>query len=435
MDITLEDIEQDVYPDDVQEITESQAQLAKLLDTLTILKDFQGQMNPEKGICRDEVKSLVTQCQVGLDERFPLESFTLLPSQQGYQVATEAIFKRAGQVISEFFKGLTALFLKGVAWVVKTVKALFTRETKVKATVAKIQAVDRANTEAEAVTRTIRDTEGPLHSDEKLKEYRERLERAKAAYADTYNGLAEAMLTEKGFIGQIRFLGLKLPELLFHVEKNLDAMRAAFETLGDKVRFTGQLNTMLELKIEPTWFHNKGGEIPELAEAANAPTIGDYMRQLEELIRRLDTEKPHGQADWQIAAKVIMNPDTGFADPFVTMKEHLVTEAEALEKRVIGLSAPATLDRVMGAQPQLRALYDRVVEQMTDEFYAVLRFFDVAVLVTQTQSRLASAVWNLEVTSYELRLAEAQQTQDASIIERMNEIQKSLREKTSLWSK
>lgn len=438
-----DDTDYAVAPTEAQEISDSKADLAKLLSTLTLLKDFQSQMNPETGICRDEVKALISNCQIGLDERFPMESFTVIRSPQNYQAVTESILRRAGEIVMDFFKKLIELIRKGVTWLIRAIKALFGREAHVKATVAKTADMVAANDEADVVLRTTPaaaapaepQTHGPVHAASKVAELTQRHEAALAAYAACYNGIAEAMLTEKGFIGQIRFLGLKLPELLYHVEKRLDSMRAAMDDVTDKLKFTGHLNNMLALVIEPSWFHNKGGEIAEMKDATKAETIGAYMQILEDLIRRLKNEKPAGQADWHVAAKVVINPDTGFADPFVMMQSHLSAQADVLEKRVMALSAPLTMDGVFDRHPDLRNLYDRVVGQLTDEFYAVLRFFDVAVMVTETQARLASAIYNLEATAYQLKLAKAEETQNPELIKRLNTIQQGLREKVSKWSK
>lgn len=454
----MELVTDEVVTPSTEDIDASKADLASLLETLTLLKQFQGQMNPEEGICRDEVKALMDTCQVGLDERYPLESFTQMRSPQNYQVVTESIVRRAGQIVVDFFKRLLELLRKGVAWLVRAVKALFAREQHVKETVAKTEAVMKANEAAETI---LKDTppidmqaevekgglvaahpqggfeqgEGPQQDAAKIRTLVHTFQQTLSDYNGIYNGIASALLSEKEFLGQIKYLGLKLPELLYHVEKRLDAVVAAFREIDNKTSFVGHLNGLKAMALDPSWFHGKGGEIPELREAAKSESFGQYMAELEDLVRRLQAERPHEAADWRVAARVITNPDTGFSDPFVLLQKHLIVQAAELEERVTRLSAPLILESVFDRYPDVRDLYDEVIGQLSDEFFGILRFFDVATIVTETQTKLAMAIYNIEVTAYQLNLARAERTQDRAIIGQINEIQRGLRAKVSQWNK
>lgn len=428
------------------------ADLTALLETLKLLKQFQNQMNPEDGICRDEVKALMDTCQVGLDERYPLQSFTVLRSPQNYQAVTESIIKRTGEVVAEFFKKVLELIKKGLEWLGRAIKAVFSRGQHTKETVDKLAAVVEANAVVEPLVKSVHlpdepaepaahepphgePIEGPQGSRKQIRSLTNQFHDAEALYHGIYTGLASALLSEKEFVGQIKYLGLRLPDFINHVERRMDAMITAFRSIDDKAAFMGHLNAMASSTIDPTWFHGKGGEIPELREASKSDSFGEYMAELESLIHRLQGERPHEAADWHVAAKVMINADSGFADPFILMPDKVHQDLAVLENRVVRMSAPATLDNVFERYPDVRDLYNTVVDQITDEFYGLMRLMDAAVIVTEAQTKLAMAVYNLEVLSYHLNLYRAELSKDAEIVKKVNEVQKSLRAKVSLYNK
>lgn len=398
-------------PVDVADERETLGKLKGLLEQLAIYqKSFEG----EGKVCQAQVKHLVDECQIALDDRYPLASFTQAPSAVNLSAACEGVFRKAGDVIRELGHKAWELIKKMVAWLVAAFKNLIGRNRGVAQRVTVIAAVSAANEEVKSLDAV------PSAGEAEAAEHK--LADAIQVYKDYYSALAHAILTEDPFIGAVKAVSLLLPKQIGLITDKVALAEEVFRDVHrDRLMLAQQLATLGQ-PLPMGRLEEVARRVPSLQ---GGHTLGEFFQRFRDTVNVLHDQHPKGQMDWPIAVKTVLDHGAGFAEPLVGIPDEIEHAYHQLLVKVeaVGHGSPVA----EGIDPSLAAQYNAAIDAITHDVQSMTQYAAAVNTVLDTQAMVADALYRCVVAKWELNRAKAQESGDPHVVEQMNAVQRKLR--------
>jgi hypothetical protein len=397
----------------VMDVHDEREALQKLKATLELLESY-GNVIPKEGVCQDQVKAMIAECDLGLDDRYPVQSFTKLPSQQNVGVACEAITARAGQIVVDLIKKVGELIMKMINWLIKAVKGLFARHNTVHQRVVFIKHLNEANKAAKVVV-------GDAGEGSEVEAAQAALDEAMGRYKDHYTALAATLLTEGDYLGALKGIGLIMPVTVSLItEKVLLAENTIKEHPKDRIILAQQLASLAQ-PIPLAKLENVAAKYGPLQ---RKETLLDYFEALKAATDSLHDAHPAGQMDWAVAAQVLADPRAGFDEPIIAIPDDIQRVFNTLLSKVDSLMHPditKTIDASLAAQ------YDAAMMALVADVHALTYYVEVVNVVLDTQVSIADSLYRCAASQFELYRAKATSSGEQAVVDKLNEIQAHLR--------
>lgn len=400
----------DVPAVDVLDVTDDQELMRKLLDTMKLLNQFQVTFDDERAVCQAQIKTLMDECEISLDHRYPIKSFTQEPSPTNLQAATESVFRRAGTAVVDFIRKILEVMRKILTWIGKAIKSLFTRQRGTHARVVMTKHLAEANLEVKSVVDPLSEDSDEIHA------AKDALEQAVSHYADFYSELAHALLTQSPYLGAMKATSLFVPKLAGLMDAKLKLAETSLSHAGNEPSILrGELTELATpmplIKLEDV--------ARTFAPLKGKDTMLDYFEALKQLTAQMHDSHPKGQMDWLIAAAMIIDPRSGFDEPVIALPDAIQASFQSLLNRVdnVGrLDAPSKLD------PSLLHLYEKAMMSLLSDVHALAMYVEAANVVLDTQASLATSLYQCHLALFSLNRAKVKDSNDATAVNAVNEI-------------
>lgn len=193
-------------PEDI-DLMVDQGEIDLIRSDLTVLDRYYSDIARVGAVSRDQAKTLVSDCGVQFDERYPMNTFTDQPSAVNVTLTMEGMASSIVRMLWEMIKKAAAILAKIARWIMEVVRrALGFRKDSEKGLTATL-AIKAAVTRLENMIPEIQDTPAILSA-------KRHLEEMSVNYSGNYNDLVADMLTDETFSSVVRYVGLDL--LQFH---------------------------------------------------------------------------------------------------------------------------------------------------------------------------------------------------------------------------
>lgn len=394
------------------DIRDDEAFLRKALDTLAVLDQFKISFNDQKAVCQAQIKALVENCEVSLDQRFPLVSYSQRPSAYGLDAATESILKRSGQLLLDILKKAGEVIVKILRWFRDLLKSLFGRAKQQRKRVVLIRTLSEANADAAPVARTVDPSFVPGGSE---------LSSAIKRYQDNYNGLAHAVLTEASIVGLLKATGLALPSLIKLLEDKVGLIE---KVMSEREPNPGILAQTFANLTAPMPLGQLGNLAARYRAPIQANTLASFCDAVKAQIDQLHETLPANAMEWQIAVKVVTNPQSGFDEPVVAVPDAIEHAVDSLTERVVKLMGHSTLAQL---PYDLSHQYEGALMTVVGDVQGLSHFAESVRLVLDCQFAVADSLYRCEVAQFESYRELAKSSNDEALVAEMNRIQHKLR--------
>lgn len=410
------------------DIGADQQTLAKIRDCLKVLGQYAVSFNDQRAVCQAQVKSLIENCDIALDDRYPIQSFTQAPTSQNLSVVTESVLHRAGSVVADLVKKTWELIVKFLKWLSEAFRNIFSREKHVQRRVQLIKVLHEANKEAAAAVGKNHphvDTHGP--EAQALLDAQAAYSEAVQLYQDNMTALAQNMLSEDFYLGILKGIALVLIRLTDIIRMKSEELE---KTLITDPKSSTMLYTELAQLSEPLPINPPLNKYQaQWGALAGAKNLAEFMTAFKHGTDQLHHDRPSGSMDWEIAAAVVTAPNSAFAEPLVPVPDILFQWTDKLMQRVDTFKTPEVLKRI---EPKHAALYEAALQAMSDEIYAMVDYAQAANIALDTQSSIVTRIQQCETAEYNLLRETAKIHPDATVLEKLNAIQANLRNKIVL---
>jgi hypothetical protein len=400
-----------------------ETQLKQLSQVLKLLGQYAASFDDQRAVCQAQVKQLVEECEITLDQRYPLASFTKAPSPQNLSVVTESVMGRAGQVLVELANKVWEVIVKMLRWVIDAFKHLAKRERKIAKRVELVRHLHQANTEVKHLS-------GGAVSDEDaeaLHAAHEKLLEAEENYQTHLTALGMELLSEGKFVAAIKAIALNMAKMVDLTERKANEVVRSLQTLkklghvvpNDIAQVAEPLPIIAGLKVA----QNNWNAL------ANADTWPDLMLRFKEATDQLHADDPKGVMEWKIAAAVVVSPRSALAEPLVPIPDLIWKYVEKMEAEINNFRQ---LDFVKAVDPKYAALVESMFTSLTADLHALIDYGQAANLALDSQAFIVDAIYRCEAAEFELARLEVRASRNPTAVEKLNEIQRNLHSKIIL---
>lgn len=397
------------------DVSNDTAQLNAMLDTLKLLAQFQVSFNDQKAVCQAQIKTLIENCDIALDDRYPLKSFTQAPSPQNLQVATESVLKRSGEVIKAFIKKAVEIIKQMIAWIRAAIKNFRARSGSVYKRVTITKAIHEANAELKPILASVPN----VPSDEEVTAAHAKLAAAIREYTDYSSGLAQSMLTEGPYLGLLKAIAFNMPKVVGFVNDKMAIAEKVFDELKDPMVMAKQLSTL----AEPLPSDAVGTSVTKLPNFQNT-TLLDFFENLYREAKQMHEDHPKPM-EWSIASAVVVDSRSGLAEPILPIPDEIDHVYGLLMERVEKLLSP-NIQRFV--DKSLSAHVDAAFTALVGDVQSLTIYAQIVNLFLDTQAGLVNALYKCEAAQFELYRTEGKVGGDAKVVERINAVQHHLRD-------
>jgi hypothetical protein len=391
-----------------------ESELKELAHILQVLHQYTVSFNDQRAVCQAQVKQLIEECDIALDKRYPLQSFTQAPSGQNLSVVTEGVLQRIGTAFAEFWKKFLELVKKIFSWIINAAKRLVHREQTVMHQVVVIRAMREA-------TQEVKDIKGGTKRDEG--EFTGTLEQAVKLYQSQLTAMGLEMLQQGPYVAAVKALALSVNNIV--------------KMLGTKfAEIERRINTHNQSRENPTQENFIGLAdpipVPQVLETAFKRWLQpanmidawiDVMDIFHTAATQLYTDKPSGAMEWEIAAKVIISPKSGLAEPMIPIPDGIVDYVNDMGKIVDQARAHPITQSLEGRDAHQA---EEALDSYMEDVRALLQYMEVANMTLDTQYHLVDSVAKCAKAEFDLECAE--HAVDADAVKTI----RSIREKLAL---
>lgn len=398
------------------DLTDEQEFLRKLLGTMQLLNQFQSSFDDERAVCQAQVKALIDECEMSLDDRYPLQSFTQAPSPQNLSIVTEGIFRRSATVVVNLIKKVVEMIKKMFSWIIAAIKNIFSRQKAVHQRVVMVKVLATANAEVKPVTDPL-----PAASPA-VQQAQAALDTAVGRFGDFYSELAHTLLTQSPYLGAIKGISLFMPKIAELLGMKLGLAETFLkDTNQDRGIFAMNL-TKLAVPLPIMRLEQVAERYSPLK---NKNTLLEFFDALKAHTTALHSARPKGVMDWQVATAMVIDPRSGFDEPLVTIPDDIQRAFQVLITRIDALAHPDILGHI---DPAMMGHYDAAMMSMLADAHALALYAEAINVVLDTQAGLAVSLFQCHKALFDLHRAKAQDSQDPTAINAINAIQHRLRE-------
>lgn len=406
-------------------------ELKGLAHTLQVLHQYMATFNDQRAVCQAQVRQLIDECDIALDTRYPVQSFTKAPSEQNLSAVTEGVLQRIGSGFVEYCKKVWEFIKKVISWIVAAFKRLFKREEQVTHDVAVLREVRSASKQVKSVSSrgTAKAEAASGWTQEDQDRHAERAAAVFHAAVEHYRGqmthMGMEMLTQGKYVAAIKSLSLGAGSMVKQLKTKLEEIERRINT------------------------HNVGGAHPsfenfkDLTDVLKAPTAtvdavmrwlgmanrveewADIVRFFLANARSLSEEPPAGSVmEWDIAAAVIVNPNSGLAEPMVPVAgavEDYVRDMEPIVEKMRTHPITRSID------PKHAPAAEEALDSFLEDVRSMLQFMEISNLTLDCQYHLVHSVARCSEAEFDVDCAKHMVDEDTR--DAVHEISKKLRVK------
>lgn len=411
------------------DVTDEHEQLTRVSENLAVLDAYYDEIAATGGIGRDQAKALVNECGVLINSRYPPQSFTDVPSRTNLSVAMEGMVERTAQLLWELLKKAAELLMKTVQWVVALIKTRRITSRNTARKVGSIQAVKTANDSLkETGVGSVAATKGNQHV---VDDTSEDIEQNKQLFNNNFNDLVADILTNGKFCQLVRWLGMSVFDTAPIIRDKLalfDHILRSHSNLADQsvvLIQVAELNTIATPidAVAITEQLRKAG----LYTGHEALGMLPALRIVFEEYLKLRQGDVYDVVDIDTIVTYFAATDASVIAPFLLAPDEVLRTMEDIERQLHRIHG---IDPSNAAPQRVRTAFQGAVKCLTDEIYALRLYINTVEGCSVTQDRLCDDVWKYEQAVFSHYRAKAAGATDSSLVERVNEIQSTL--KTSL---
>lgn len=387
-------------------------QLRTLLDQLRVLTKISDSITESRKVSRSQVQELVGTCNVALDSRTPVMSYTAQPSEQNYDFACEGVVSRAGEIARSIVQHAAELIRKIIRWLVEQFERLTGRNSAVRQRTAYTTEVQEASTEAK---------QAGIDEASASPASRETLSKAVEAYTKGYSELTHTLLSDGPLLGLVRSLGLALPKYVEQADQKLLYTEQTFDTQQDEKLFVQSL-VQIATFLPIDELTHLAAKFPVLV---NQPHLAEYLSGLKSLVEDMRHSYHQKPMDWQVAVRTVVDPSAHFDDPMVPMPDRILTRFRAMEKRIEKLVAKRDS---LATNPHLAGYVDQAMVALVGDVHGLMFYVEAVNLVLNSQATLVNQLYQCSVAQFNVYRSAAEETQKPEWVEAINAIQKKLKQ-------
>lgn len=382
--------------------------LKPLLDTLKVLSQFQITFDDQRAVCQAQIKTLIDECNVALDDRYPLQSFTQRPSPQNLAVVTEGILTASAHKIAELAEKVWALIKKIARWILEALRKLFSQDKAIRQRVQLVHILSTGNDElakaggVHASTVAAPVPQGSM-SDEayaKIVAAYHKFDQARLAWKDNITALDMDLLKQGPALGVYKAAALTLPNYIRNVvNKTVLVNQYLVKEAHNGQDLSTRLNGLKDDLPIPQALQRASQAWTALHDVNTMP---EYLENLKTATHSLASDKPHGVMEWYVGVKVVTDPRSGFDEPLIPLPNFLTKTVDDLEQLVAHFTDASVLERI---QPEQAAVFERVLMTLVKEVKSLTDYAEGARTVLSSQFSIVSEALRVVAAQYELNVA------------------------------
>lgn len=365
-------------------------ELKGLAHTLQVLHQYMATFNDQRAVCQAQVRQLIDECDIALDTRYPLQSFTKAPSEQNLSAVTEGVLDRIGSGFAAYSKKIWEFIKKIIAWIVSAFKRLFKREDQVIQHVNVLREVRSASTQIKTMMPRI-PTEAQRKEEQAKQEARalEHLHEMVTQYEGQMTQMAMDMLTQGAFVSAVKALSFGATSVVKQIQHTLDEIQRRINT-----HMSGSGHSPENFRGLTDGLKAPVGVIPPVTKwlgVANSIELWDDLVRLSLInVKAISEEKPANSViEWNIAAGVIVNAKSGLAEPMVPVSGALETYVNDMTPIVEAMLAHHVTQSM---DPQFLSEAEDALHSITLDIRSMLQFMEIANLTLDCQYHLIKSV-------------------------------------------
>jgi hypothetical protein len=339
-----------------------------------------------------------------------------------------------GETIKAIANKIWDILVKFYNWVVEAIKKLLGRQAKMHQRISMIREIRQANEELsaeiagepEATIVETPDASDPSPRQKRAKELADAALKHQDAikeYDVALSSLALDMLHESPLLGVMKIINLVIPRQLDTAKIKL---RAIYDWLASPKGPVGV--------TDPSVYIGLPLPLPKALEATKAKlnlheipdTLAAYLKAVKDYIDLENNSKPLNPMEWKVAAKVVIDPRSGFDEPLMPMPGALFDSLKALSLAAKDIAE----GDVFGDLPEewMDAGRNLLITFMGD-IEGINAYVNGTNIVLGTQADLVFWLWRCEVTEFEYHQVAAKVHGSPKVLKRLSDVQQKLRGK------
>lgn len=373
------------------ELSTESIEYTRLSEQIDLLNCKVTQLTMEGKVSRSFVESLITQHAVEIDPRYPVGSFTRVPSTTNFTVAQESLVATLGRKFVDMLKEAVKVLIKIFKWIIGFIDYRKQRDKKTPLFVANTAATSKASQDLAEKTNVSLE-------EEVLKE-------AVKGYYAQYTGLSKDLLTDGRFVVLLRklqpqILGLEqiasmrleaIERMLKHLPKDEGddlTLMANTRALGDPMG-TIQIQTLLK---------SSGIAMP--------PNVKSPRELMQSLWMALNVENLNKDLDPMDPTDAIVRLESNRNDILAPILMVPDTIAKSVSAIISKLNILRFEDR-SGTTETGRQVIEKLFHSTMDEALAVQVYMNAVNLVAGSRDKLVETLWHYSTFVYESTYKEA----------------------------
>lgn len=380
-------IEEDLVVDEDFAPENDLAFLEKMRDTLSLLSQYASTFDDEQAVCQAQIKTLVESCGIKLNDRYPVESFTQLPSAQNFQPAMEGLLNSIVGQVKAFFGEVWDFILKTLDWIGDFFKRLLNLKDKA----AIKEAVARTKTFSEQFTDLMNNVGAvKVVLDKVSPDTRLQYQQALDAYESQMSELGEMILEEDPIIGVVKGLLFNVMDGLASLASRVQEASSGIETAIQSSNgiYPPELKAKLLTAETGSNFEKFVSEVPEAKDKAK--TLDELLAVLYQVVKTA-ADTPAGKKEkagyvgvmpWEVALHTVADGAKRFEGDVVPLAAEVPKLIDGIKKHI---------QQARSKEEGLIALMNKRVKrseasQKMAVFNAIREFKEVLMAITKEAS-------------------------------------------------
>ena len=337
----------------------------------------------DNGISRQDAITLESISPGLLPDRFPVNSFTMVPSPTNLKVALESIDAFRNLSLANLLKAVYRFLANIADWIVTQVKKLFTTTSKDGQRVlanaqATVQAADNI------VTQTSKRVD-PATEDQ----YNKALEKAKLTISDAFNHLTRRLINEPGTIGAIEGLRAELHTVYAKMDTITEKFILAIEASQTESRYSeaaGMLSDLASLNVDTLVDVSPLAMVLDVTKQVPKIKGAEQVKALRDLCSKLSGKV----SSWDVKTS-----DT--VQGMLSLCTRLDVLLDCLDDPLIGHDVPKVLDftnKGKGAPAEIVQPLANAGQTMTEAFGVAQNCVGIFVMLFNEIMSLTQVTWD-----------------------------------------
>lgn len=402
------------------DLTLEQDETAQLEVQLRTLDTYYSEIAAAGSISRDQARALVQQCGLDMGPRYPLNSFTEIPSTTNLSVTMDSMFETSARLVIDLIKQAARLFIKLLMWVIELIKKHRATQASAAKTNERISLVKDAKRKMDATG--IDQAEVPPSGEEAVGKVRETLERAEEGYQNAFNDLVADFVGDGEFLRFVQWLDINMLALssTFAQKQELfyKVLLTPYRNPSATLIQIGELRT-IALEIPSIEMRRRAESVTLKHAKPNFETVADIMRTMVEEARALRQAHEFEAPDAMTASDVINGNVNNLMSPLPMAPAETQRTVEGLLRATKDIS---TISPSPIATPELRQAFLEAQRRVNEEAMIMQHFWTILMIVSDTRDRFFNAMYERVMSDVALSRAMAQVTKDPLLFQKVQKI-------------